>query len=202
MTEEVIKKAEAVLIKQDPILGKLIKRQKLQPLKPRTDYFHSLCRSIIGQQVSVASANAIFSRFEAATKLKPANYVKLSPAQIKAIGLSQQKANYIADLAQHFIRDPNVYNHLERQTDEQVIAELTEIKGIGTWTAQMFLIFTLVRPDVFAPGDRGLQLGLMKMYGLDTLPPRQDLAAAAEKWTPYRSVASLHLWRSLANKPL
>ncbi len=202
MDQEAIKQAEAALIKQDPILGKLITSQKLEPLTPKTDYFHALASSIISQQISTKAAAAIFQRFKDATGLKPAKAAALGPEDIKAIGLSQQKANYIGDLARHFINDPKVYNHLDRQTDEQVIAELTEIKGIGTWTAQMFCIFTLGRPDVFAPDDRGLQLGLMKLYGLDTLPPKAELDTLAEKWAPYRSVASLHLWHSLDNKPL
>ncbi len=179
------------------MLGKLIKGQKLGPLTPRSDYFHALASSIISQQISTYAARAIFARFQTATKLKPAKFLALAPEDIKAIGLSGQKTKYIGDLAQHFITDPNVYNHLERRTDEQVIEELTEIKGIGKWTAQMFLIFTLGRPDVFAPEDRGLQLGLMKLYGLDVLPPKAELELMADKWQPYRSVASLHLWHSL-----
>jgi DNA-3-methyladenine glycosylase II len=201
MDEETIRKAEAELIKLDPVLGALIKSQKLEPREPRTDYFRSLSGSIISQQISVKAAEAIFGRFKELTKLKPQNAVILSPEDIKTIGLSQQKANYIRDLAQHFVTDPNVYNHLEKQTDEQVIAELTEIKGIGKWTAQMFLIFTLARPDVFAPDDVGLQHGLLKLYAWPVLPPKQELETLAEQWKPYRSVASLHLWHSLKNKP-
>jgi DNA-3-methyladenine glycosylase II len=202
MTEESIKQAERALSKQDPVLGKLIKTQKLVPLIPRTNYFHSLSRSIIGQQISVAAAEAIFARYQAATNLKPQQFLKLTPEDIKTIGLSKQKAGYIGDLARHFIKDPNVYNHLEQQTDEDIIEELTEIKGIGKWTAQAFLIFTLGRPDIFMPDDVGLQRGIMKLYGLDALPPKPELEAMAEKWRPYRTLASLHLWRSLDNKPV
>jgi DNA-3-methyladenine glycosylase II len=202
MTQEQVKQAERALIKQDPALGVLIRRQKLKPLIPERDYFEALSSSIISQQISVKAAEAIFKRFKETTKLKPAIAAKLNEEQIKAIGLSQSKARYIKDLAGHFIKDPNVYNHLERQTDEQVIAELTEIKGIGKWTAQMFLIFTLARPDVFAPDDVGLQRGMLNLYGWQTLPPRQELDKLAEKWRPYRSVASLHLWHSLDNKPI
>jgi DNA-3-methyladenine glycosylase II len=201
MRQEDIRRAERALIKQDPILGKLIQSQKLVPLVPRSDYFHSLSRSIIGQQISVAAALAIFTRFQAATGLKPQNFLKLSPQDVKAIGLSQQKAKYIGDLARHFVTDPNVYNHLEQQTDQQVIAELTEINGIGKWTAQAFLIFTLGRPDVFMPDDVGLQRGIIKLYDLATLPPKAELEALAENWRPYRTVASRHLWLSLANTP-
>lgn len=201
MNKAEIETAEKALAKQDPVLGELIKRQKLVFPEPRTDYFMSLCRSIIGQQISVAAALAIFKRFEAATGFKPQRVLELSPEDIKLIGLSKQKANYIGDLARHFVNDPEVYNHLEQQSDEQVIAELTEIKGIGKWTAQAFLIFTLSRPDVFMPDDVGLQRAIIKLYNLESLPPKKELETLAAKWKPYRTIASLHLWRSLDNTP-
>jgi DNA-3-methyladenine glycosylase II len=147
--------------------------------------------------VSVAAATAIFGRLERATGMKPQNVTRLSDEDIKAIGLSKQKTSYIRDLAQHFAKNPNVYNHLEQQDDEQIIAELTDVKGIGRWTAQMFLIFSLSRPDVFAPDDIGLQQGMMKLYGWDELPPKKELEKAAETWRPYRTVVSWHLWQSL-----
>jgi DNA-3-methyladenine glycosylase II len=198
-TEETIKEAEAQLQKLDPVLGKLIQSQKLIPHPPRTDYFASLCRSIVGQQVSVAAATAIYGRLEQSTGLKPQLVMKLSDEQIKMIGLSKQKTAYIRDLAQHFIDDPGVYAHLEQQDDEQIIAELTNVKGIGRWTAQMFLMFTLARPDIFAPDDIGLQQGMMRLYRWTVLPPKKDLEKAAAQWRPYRTVASWHLWQSLRN---
>ena len=201
-TESALKLAETALIKLDPVLGRLIKSQVLLPRSPRTDYFTSLCRSIVGQQVSVAAADAIFGRLQATTGLKPEAVMKLSDGQIKAIGLSRQKASYIRDLASHFHDNPNVYNHLDQQDDDSIIAELTDVKGIGTWTAQMFLMFTLARPDVFAPDDVGLQKAMLTLYGWKTLPPKQELEKAAEKWRPYRTMASWHLWQSLENKPL
>jgi len=156
-------------------------------------------QSFIGQQVSVAAANAIYGRFAERTELDPARGVALELDDIKAIGLSKQKAGYLHDLAEHFVDNPAVYNHLDTQTDEQVIEELTAVKGIGVWTAQMFLMFTLARPDVFAPDDGGLQRGMMKLYGWTELPPKKELAMRAEAWRPYRTVASLHLWQSLDN---
>jgi len=201
MNEAFIKQAEIVLTNQDPILGQLIKKQRLVARTGREDYFTSLCRSIIGQQVSVAAATAIFGRFEAVTKLEPKNVTILTETDIKAIGLSKQKAGYLKDLAQHFVGNPAVYNHLGQQSDEQVIAELTAVKGIGVWTAQMFLMFTLSRPDIFAPDDVGLQRGMQRLYEWETLPPKKELAQIAEIWQPYRSVASLHLWQSLDNTP-
>lgn len=202
MNRILLKKAELTLRENDPVLGQLIKRQTLAPRPHRTDYFASLCRSIVGQQVSVAAASAIYGRLETATDLKPARVVELRDEEIKAIGLSRQKATYLKDLAAHFVKNPAVYNHLESQTDEQVIAELTAVKGIGTWTAQMFLMFTLARPDVFAPDDVGLQRAILQLYGWGSLPPKKELELFAQKWQPYRTVASLHLWQSLNNNPV
>lgn len=200
-TPAAIRTAEIELARLDPMLGKLIAGQKLTPRKRHTDYFTALCRSIVGQQVSVAAATAIYGRLEDATGIKPANILKLDDDQIRAVGLSKQKSGYIRDLAAHFANNPDVYNHLETQEDEQIIAELTEIKGIGVWTAQMFMMFTLARADVFAPDDVGLQNAMMKLYDWTTLPPKKELVAVAEAWAPYRSVASLHLWQSLNNNP-
>ena len=195
-------KAEAVLATADPILGKLIESQKLVPRKPRSDYFASLCSSIISQQVSVAAARAIYTRFESITKLDPEIVIGMSDEQVKEVGLSRQKTSYIKDLAGHFHAKPEIYNHLETQDDEAVIEELTAVKGIGRWTAQMFLMFTLVRPDVFAPDDIGLQRAMKELYGWENVPPKKELEATAEKWSPYLSIASLHLWQSLNNEPV
>lgn len=201
MTEETVRTGEAALIQADPILGAVIKNQRLAPLEPRTDYFAALVRSIIGQQVSVAAARAIAGRFEERTKMDPSKVVALADEDIRAIGLSRQKAGYIRDLAEHFVHDPAVYNHLEKMSDDEVISDLIAIKGIGVWTAQMFLMFTLGRPDVFAPDDAGLQRAMMRLYGWELLPHKKELVATAEKWQPYRTVACLHLWHSLDNKP-
>ena len=202
MTEATLQEAETFLINADPKLGVLIQRQSLSPLEQRgDDYFSALVRSIIGQQVSVAAARAIAQRFTDKTNLQPEKTLLLSEEDIKAIGLSRQKASYIRDLAQHFADNPNVYNHLDALSDDAVIADLIAVKGIGVWTAQMFLLFTLQRPDVFAPDDGGLQRAMMKVYSWDTLPPKKELVRVAERWQPYRTVASLHLWRSLDNTP-
>lgn len=196
-----IEHAEAALIKIDPLLGRLIELQRPVLHLPRGDYFRSLCRSIIGQQVSVAAAAAIFSRFEATTGANPAAVLMLTDEQIREIGLSKQKSAYLHDLARHFVEDPDVYTHLERASDQEVIAELTSVKGIGVWTAQMFLMFTLMRPDVFAPDDVGIQNGMKRLFGWEALPPRKELEAVAVRWRPYRTVACWHLWRSLENTP-
>ncbi len=133
--------------------------------------------------------------------MDPVRIAKLTQEQSREIGLSGQKYKYIHDLAEHFVRDSMVFNHLDTLSDEEVITELTKVKGIGVWTAQMFLMFTLVRPDVFAPDDRGLQLAVQRLYDLPDVPPRSELEQIAAKWAPYRTVASWHLWHSLNNSP-
>ena len=187
--------------KLDAKLGQLIGLQKPIVHKPRANYFFSLCRSIVGQQVSVAAAATIFGRLEAATGIEPKKVTKLTEKQIKSIGLSRQKAGYIKDLAQHFVDNPEVYNHLGQLSDEEVIADLTAVKGIGVWTAQMFLMFTLVRLDVFAPDDIGLQRAMKQLYGWKSTPGKEKLEKTAAKWRPYRTVACWHLWQSLHNTP-
>jgi DNA-3-methyladenine glycosylase II len=196
-----IAKAEEELIKLDPILGKVIELQRPIVYAAREDYFFSLCRSIIGQQVSVAAASAILKRFEEVTQLMPENVATLAPEQIKTIGLSRQKASYLHDLAEHFVEDPKIYNHLNKLDDDKVIEELTAIKGIGVWSAQMFLMFTLVRLDVFAADDVGLKRAIKEIYKYQETPNKEELEKIALKWKPYRTVASWHLWQSLRNTP-
>ncbi len=193
--------AETKLSQQDPILGSLIAKQQLKLRPQKIDYFESLSSSIVGQQVSVAAATAIFNRFKDATNLNPEKLLSLNDDEMRAIGLSKQKTGYLRDLAQHFKNDPAVYNHLEEQEDNQVIAELTAVKGIGVWTAQMFLMSTLGRLDVFAPDDVGLQRAIKLLYNYESVPPKKELEEIALKWSPYRTVASRHLWQSLDNNP-
>lgn len=194
-------KAEIFLIQTDDLLSPFIKSNGPITPRPQKTYFEALTSSIISQQISVKAAAKIFGRFREITDLTPSKVLSLTEAEIKEIGLSGQKSRYINDLAFHFHSDPAVFNHLEELPDEEVISELTKVKGIGVWTAQMFLLFTLRRPDIFAPDDRGLQLAIQNIYSLPTLPPRKELESFASRWQPYRSTASLHLWKSLDNTP-
>ena len=194
--------AEKYLIKADKKLGALIKSQSHIDLRPDTDYFQSLASSIVSQQISVKAADSIFRRLVTATELDPEKILALSPEEVKAIGLSNQKNSYLRNLSNHFLASPEIYQNLESYDDETVIRELTAVKGIGIWTAQMFLIFTLARPDIFAPDDRGLQMAVERLYGYDQPLKRSELLAIAEPWMPYRSTASLHLWQSRHNKPI
>lgn len=197
-----LSQAELELSKLDPDMAALIRRNGPITHEPRTDFFESLAGSIISQQISVKAAAAILGRFEQATGMDPVRIAALTQDQARTIGLSGQKYKYIHDLAEHFVRDSMVFNHLDTLSDDEVITELTKIKGIGVWTAQMFLMFTLVRPDVFAPDDRGLQLAVQKLYALPEVPARTELIDIAAKWSPYRTIASWHLWHSLDNEPV
>lgn len=191
--------AEQRLVELDPILGASIMDHGSITHTPDNDYFAALASSIISQQVSVKAAATIFARFKTHSALDPVRVLELSEAVTKTIGLSRQKASYIRDLAEHFVNDQAVFDHLDTLDDEAVIGELTRVKGIGVWTAQMFLIFTLQRPDVFAPDDRGLQLAIEKIY--EQTMTRHELVEFAQRWAPYRTTASLHLWQSLNNTP-
>jgi DNA-3-methyladenine glycosylase II len=201
MDPALIATAENTLKKSDPVLGALIARNGSIIREPRSDYFASLTRAIVGQQLSVKAASSIFGRFEERTALNPQKVTELAEEDIKAIGLSRPKARYIQDLARNFVDNSAIYNHLESLSDDDVVTELTAVKGIGVWTAQMFLMFTLIRPDVFAPDDAGLQKAIKQAYGLDAVPGRAELEQFAERWKPYRTVASWHLWHSLDNAP-
>jgi DNA-3-methyladenine glycosylase II len=191
--------AEKALIKLDPVLGKIIEMQSPIIHEPRVDYFFALCRAVIGQQISVVAASAILARFESITKLKPALVLTMSESQVKEIGLSRQKSAYLMDIAQHFVDNPDVYNHLNKLSDDEVAEELVQIKGIGPWSAQMFLMFTLGRLDVFPVDDVGIQRAMKILYGWKDLPDKTNLENVASKWKPYRTVACWHLWKSLSN---
>jgi DNA-3-methyladenine glycosylase II len=201
MTDDQITAAEVALAELDPQLGELIARQgHLNRQRPGT-YFGNLTRSIVGQQLSVTASHAILARLKDATGLEPDRVLTLSVEDMRALGLSRPKAGYIRDLAGHFVEEPAIFNHLEALPDEEVTADLIKVKGIGVWTTHMFLMFTLGRPDVFAPDDVGLQRAIQRLLELTSVPPRRELDTIAERWRPYRTVASWHLWESLDNTP-
>lgn len=197
LTLQKIAAGEDYLIKTDPRLGSLIIKQRPIVYFSRGDYFYSLCRSIIGQQISTAAARAIFNRLEAAGGLAPQRLLALSDSELRAVGLSKQKISYLRDLAGHFSKNPNVYNHLGALSDDAVIKDLIAVKGIGAWTAQMFLMFTLMRSDIFAPDDIGIQRAMKNLYGWEKVPSRDELVTFAERWQPYRTIACWHLWKSI-----
>lgn len=193
--------AERFLVKSDPILGKIIKENGHLDISTQGNYFVSLCESIISQQISVKAAATIYSRFQNKTMLRPEKVLKLSDEEAKLIGLSGQKRQYVRDLARHFVEDSAIFDHLDSLNDDEVVKELTRIKGIGVWTAQMFLMCTLGRPDVFAADDLGVLNAIAKVYNMPKRPTRGEALAIAERWKPYRTTACYHLWHHLDNKP-
>jgi DNA-3-methyladenine glycosylase II len=201
---------DAHLRRIDPVLGRLI--DELGPL-PATmdgrrppDLYGALVRSITGQQLSVKAAAAIWrrlvERFGGHTPT-PEEILADDPDEMRvACGFSRAKVAYLRSLAEHVISGELELDRLHELPDGEVIRELTAVKGIGEWTAHMFLIFTLHRPDVLPTGDLGVRNAAMRAYGLAAPPAPHELAAIAEPWRPHRTRACLYLWRSLGNEPI
>jgi DNA-3-methyladenine glycosylase II len=183
----------------DPILCEIINRVGEYRLEYRDPSFETLVKSIVYQQLSGRVAAVIFARLVSAAggKLTPASILKLRPARMRSAGLSAQKTAYIRDLARHTRDGRVVFEELAQLADEEVIQTLTIVKGIGVWTAHMFLIFALRRPDVLPTGDLGIRSAIRKAYGLPELPTPAEIEDLARSWRPYCTVASWYLWRSL-----
>lgn len=195
---------EKHLISVDPILGSFVKLNIMPPRKKsRRSHLESLVEAIVSQQLSVKAADTIYSRFLALFPNrkfpKPELIIKMKDDKLRAAGLSFQKICYIKDLAQKVVAKEVKLSRLNKLPDEEVIAELTKIKGIGRWTAEMFLMFSLMRPDVFSHGDLGLRNAIRKLYKLKQSPTEKQLERIANKWSPHRTTASRYLWKSLNN---
>ena len=192
------RRAVDALSAADPVMASLIARTPKGRLTRRGEAFHTLARSIVGQQISVAAAAGVWRRLsEAVGEINPERLASHSVDALRAAGLSRQKAAYLSDLALHF-RDgrllPERWPDLE---DALVIEELTQVKGVGRWTAEMFLIFHLMRPDVLPIGDLGLRRAVSLHYNRGRALSDARLLRIARPWAPWRSVASWYLWRSL-----
>jgi DNA-3-methyladenine glycosylase II len=188
-------------LSRDARLAPIIARVGACTLSPRRDYFSALCQSIITQQISTAVAKAIYGRFVGAFPRRrptPPGLLALPDQTLRTLGLSRQKISYMRSLAQAFQSGDVPVRRLRRMDDEQVIECLTAIKGVGRWTAEIFLMFVLNRPDVLPAGDLGLRRAARLMHGLCADPSPDALRALAEPWRPFRSVASWYLWRGLA----
>ncbi|KVN23951.1 DNA-3-methyladenine glycosylase [Burkholderia stagnalis] len=191
-------KACADLVKRDRILKKLIPKFGPAHLVKRGDPFVTLARSVVGQQISVASAQSVWARIEAACpKLAPQQVIKLGADKLIACGLSKRKTEYILDLAQHFVSGALHVDKWTSMDDEDVIAELTQIRGISRWTAEMFLIFNLSRPDVLPLDDPGLIRAISVNYFSGEPVTRSEAREVAANWEPWRTVATWYMWRSL-----
>ena len=191
-------KAKKELCLKDKKLGKLIKKYNKDFLYSKSDPFKTLVRSIIGQQISVKAAESIWKKFESkCKKVSPQKVKKIHYMSLKSCGLSPQKINYIKILSDAFINKSLNPKNWGKLKDEEVILQLTKIKGIGKWTAEMYLIFNLCRPDVFPANDVGLIKGICKCYNLEYPITEQHAIKLSKKWMPWRSVATWYFWRSL-----
>jgi DNA-3-methyladenine glycosylase II len=200
-------RARRLLLRRDPVIGALIRKHGSCGLAAaqRTDHFSALVRAITGQQLSTKAAATIYSRL---ITLMPggrptaAALAGVSDEQLRTVGMSRQKAAYFRDLCEKVMSGALALDALETMSDDEVIAALTDVKGIGRWSAEMFLIFRLHRPDVLPVGDLGIVNAVKNVYGLRKQPTPDRIRKIGEVWRPYRSVASWYLWRSLDNEPV
>jgi len=195
------------LVKRDRVMKKLIPRFSDGQLESRGDAFTTLARSIVGQQISVKAAQAVWDRLIALTsgpssKLSPKAVLDLDAPQIRAAGLSARKVEYLCDLAEHFRSGAVRPSRWHDMDDEAFIEELVGIRGIGRWTAEMFLIFHLLRPNVLPLDDIGLIKGISVNYFSGEPVSRAEAREVGEAWSPYRSVATWYIWRSLDPMPV
>jgi DNA-3-methyladenine glycosylase II len=191
------------LARKDRVMKRLIPRFGDACLESRGDAFTTLARSIVGQQISVKAAQAVWDRFaKLPRKMTPANVLKLKVDDMRAAGLSARKIEYLVDLAIHFDSGVVHVDAWENMADEMIIAELIAIRGIGRWTAEMFLIFHLMRPNVLPLDDAGLINGISQNYFSGDPVSRSDARDVAVAWAPYCSVATWYIWRSLDPLPV
>lgn len=186
-------------LRKDHKLAKIIDRVGEFNLSLTKNPYQSLVEAIITQQLSGKAADSISTRFRAIYGRfpKPADVMETSDVKLRKAGLSYMKVSYIKDLSKKVESKEIRLAYMKNLTDEEIIVQLTQVKGIGRWTAEMFLIFSLGRLDVLPVGDLGLKKGIQKLYSLEELPEKEQMERIAEKWKPYRSVATWYLWRSL-----
>ena len=192
--------------KHDPVLAKLVKNLgELPKSRKLCSRLEHLVEAIISQQLSVKASDTIYKRFlglfPKSKFPKPEQIFKLKTQQLRAVGISNQKAIYIFDLAEKVVNKKINLRTLHTLSDEEVIQTLIQVKGIGRWTAEMFLMFSLQRPDIFSVGDLGLKNAIIRLYGLKQPLTEKQLHNLVKKWSPYKTIASRYLWKSLNNEP-
>jgi DNA-3-methyladenine glycosylase II len=194
-----MRKATNHLRKCDPVLCAIIERVGPCRMQFSPAEFSSLAEAIVYQQLNGTAAETIFNRFVtlAGNPLTPEGILKLTDIQLRGVGLSKQKSSYLKDLAEKTASGLLNFSQLPDLSDEEVIKHLTQVKGIGVWTAHMFLMFSLRRPDVLPTGDYGVQMAIKKHYKKRKVPKPKDMEKIAKSWAPYRSIACWYLWRSL-----
>jgi DNA-3-methyladenine glycosylase II len=204
VTPEYWEEARKYLTKKDRVMKRIIPLFGNACLQSRGDAFTTLARSIVGQQISVKAAQSVWDRFAALPKrgMTPASVLKLKVDDMRAAGLSARKIEYLVDLALHFDSGAIHVDSWRAMEDEEIIGELVGIRGIGRWTAEMFLIFHLMRPNVLPLDDVGLISGISKNYFSGEAVSRSDAREVAAAWNPYCSVATWYIWRSLDPLPV
>ena len=197
-------RAKKILSKKDKVMKKLINNYKDGSLVTRNDVFFSLCKSIIGQQISVAAANSVFLRFKkkCKNKINAKTVSKLSFSNLKSCGLSKQKVKGIKDLAKRTLNKTFKPSLIKKMTDEEAIEYLSDLRQIGRWSAEMILLFTFNRSNIWPLQDIGLLRAISNNYNKKYFPPKIFLKKLYKKFTPYCSVATWYLWRSIDNEPI
>ena len=196
-------RAKRALARADPVLGRIIREHPCIALEPRGEPFHTLARAIVSQQISVKAAASIWGRVcELAPRMRPEEIAASRRPKLRACGLSERKVEYLADLAGHFLDGKVHPGSWVDMDDEAVIAELVQVRGIGRWTAEMFLMFNLLRPDVLPLADLGLQRAIRIHYFKGRKVSPRSMRRVADAWAPWRSVATWYLWRSLDPIPV
>lgn len=190
--------AISLLKQNDPVLARAIESAGEFALETKTNHFESLCQAIVFQQLSMKAASTIYKRFKGLQngKITPKKTLALRKNAMRKAGLSERKAEYIHDLASKFVDRIINPKSFPSMSDSEIISALTKVRGIGEWTAHMFLIFSLGRLDVLPTKDLGFQNALMRLYGLKEKPSEEKIVGIAEKWAPYRTVAVWYLWKS------
>jgi len=203
MKPEYWDRAKRALARRDPVMGAIIRQHRGVYMTARGEPFMTLARAICGQQISVKAAQAVWDRLVVCCSgMTPEKVLLKKRTELRACGLSDRKTEYIADLAQHFADGRIHARDWPRMPDEEIIAELTDVRGIGRWTAEMFLMFNLLRPDVFPLDDLGLQKGIRAAYFGGRKTPLKKMKKMGETWRPWRSVATWYLWRHLDPVPV
>lgn len=194
-----MRKAINHLKKSDPVMAAVIRRVGPCRMEFGPPEFHSLAEAIVYQQLNGKAALTIFNRFAelAGKPLTPQGIMKLTDQQLRSVGLSKQKTSYLRDMAERAVRGDLDFTRLPDLSDDDVVNHLTQVKGVGVWTAQMFLMFTLKRPNVLPTGDFGIQTSIKKHYNKRKMPTPAQMEKIARPWQPYRSVACWYLWRGL-----
>ncbi len=197
-------RAKKILSKKDKVMKKLINNYKDGSLVTRNDVFFSLCKSIIGQQISIAAADSVFFKFKkkCKNKINARTVSKLSFSSLKSCGLSKQKVKGIKDLAKRTLNKTFKPNLIKKMTDEEAIEYLSELRQIGRWSAEMILLFTFNRSNIWPLQDIGLLRAISNNYNKKYFPPKTFLNKLHKKFTPYCSVATWYLWRSIDNEPI